>query len=529
MESYTAALAALNCCTISGGGGNATIPAAAISTACTASTDDDVAALQLPLLTNRALAQHRLGEYAAAAEDAEAALQLSPGSTKAAFRAAAARLALGNGHAADRHAVLVCKHGSGAGTERDSVPAGWAALAQHAAALAAHQQRVETVQQQPHDDPPASVHQRVAALLRSLQAEAEGEEAELPGGPVQLLQQLAGVAGCGTGSGSSSTDSSSSDSSGACDAGTAAAAEAAAALCAVPGQRCWRLLLFFLADPDPACRAAAAAALRAAGQAAAAGSPCVLWPAEVWRRLLAAALAADRQGDCGALSAEAMLLLHWAAERDSWVRQQLLTSPLPPEEAAVGEQGAGGGPPLAQLTALLGDASRLHFVAPATAAAAAQLLRQYAADPAAAQALGSLGCRPLLALLRAAGAAEGMAAFQQPGDGADASNSADPAGVAGPDGTQAAAAGGGGAAATGEGQTGDAELEALQALRKKKRAIYDAELVAVRCALLGALAELAGACRELLLAECVVRGAPAGSGDKRRASAGPFLTGEPPA
>lgn len=423
---------------------------------------------------------------------------------------------MGNGIAADRHASPLCSLGDTPGKELNGASAGWALLAQHAATLAAHQRRVEAVQQRLSADPldRVPVHQQVAALLRSLQAEAEGEDAELPGGAVHLLRQLAALLGADRGTGSSAAS----------DRATAAS-EAAAALCAAPGQRGWRLLLFFQADPDPACQAAAAASLRAAGQAAAAGSPAVLWPAEVWCRLLAAALSAATQ-EAGPLhSASAMRLLHWAAERDAWVRQQLFTHPLYGGEEAAGKPATAGAAPLTQLAAPLGDATRLHLMAPAAVVAAAQLLQLYASDSAAADALGSLGCRPLHALLRAVSSAEGMAAFQQPESSSAAAAAPAPAGPAG---EQADAAFGGdsGSGAAAGGPLEDPELEALQALRRKRRAIYDEELVAVRRALLGALAELAGGCRELLLAECVAREGPAGSAGRRKVSAGPCLTGE---
>lgn len=509
MQAYTDALGLLPCSSGSEGDGNAAAPACPPGATCTACGGDPATNLRLPLLTNRALARHRLGKYAAAAEDAEAALQLDPSNVKAAFRAAAAHLALGDGISAERHASMLSSRGDAPGAGINVAPAGWGAVTQHAAALAAHQRRVEAIHQGQHAYPQAqsSLQPHMEALLGSLQAEAEGEDAELPGGPVHMLQQLATLLGDGEG---------------------VAAAEAAAVLCAAPGQRGWRLLLFFLADPDPACQAAAAAALRAAGRAAALNSSAVLWPAEVWRRLLAAALAAGRSAGSDPLSVAPMQLLVWAAERDAWVLQQLLTHPLPGGEPAVDEPDTAGLAPLTQLSALLINASKLQLVEPEAVVAAAKLLRLYASDPAAAEALGNLGCRPLLALLRAASSAEGMAAFQQPGDEANAgSTSAVAAAAEGPAGEQVDAAAGTAAAAAAGAQTEDPEQAALQALRRKRRAIYDGELVALRRALLGALAELAGSCRELLLVECVVREGHAGWASKRKVSAGAFLTGEP--
>ncbi|KAL4440288.1 hypothetical protein ABPG75_003289 [Micractinium tetrahymenae] len=519
VEAYTAALEALGCSvatnTFSSNASAADAPAAG------GATGSPNISLRVPLLTNRALARHRIGEYAAAAEDAEAALRLQPGNVKAAFRAAAARLALGDGIAAEQHAALLCADGSSRGKEAGAAPAGWAAVAQRAAAMAAHQRRVEAVQRQlAASQAEGSVPQRVAALLGALAAEAEGEDVELAGGPVALLHQLAALLSADGSHARRTSDRG-------CGREEAAGAEAAAVLCAAPGQRGWRLLLFFLADPDPTCQAAAAAALRAAGQAAAAGSRAVQWPAEVWRRLLAAAATPGRDDSSRAGSAAAMQLLGWAAERDSWVRQQLLTHPLPAEVSPACQQAGSEDSPLVQLTAMLEDTSRLHRMAPAAVVAAAQLLRLYASDSVAAEVLGNLGCRPLLALLRAADSADGMAAFAQPSDNANGDSAAAPGpAAAGPAGEAADTAIDSDSGSSGAGgQPEDPEVVALQALRKKRRAIYDKELVAVRRALLAALAELADGCRELLLAECVSQQGPASAGGgKRRAAAGAFLT-----
>lgn len=413
--------------------------------------------LRAALLTNRALAQHRMGRYAAAAQDAEAALEASASDGKATLRAAAARLMLGDGAAAARHAALFAEQGAGAGGDSAAAPTqqlAAAALARHAAALAAHQQRLAELAQSPAADDCA-----VADLLAALEAEAEGS-GDGAAGPADLAQQLAKR--------------------------LAADAAAAARLEALQGHQ---LLIFFLADPDPACQQAAAAALRAAGQAAAAGSPgVVLWPAAVWRRLAALATEAG-----GAGSALAMQLLGWAAEQDAWVRQHSLLHPL--AGAAAPPSAGMTVSPVAQIAGMLGDSARLQRMQPAAVTAAACLLRLYASDAAAAEGLLAQGCQPLLALLRAAAAVESMVVFQPAPD------------ASGSEGSSASSS------------TADAEEEARQQLRLKLQRVFVGEAVALRHALLGAAADLAAASRALLLAEAV-REVDSG---KKQAAAGPLL------
>ena len=475
------------------------------------------AACRLPLLTNRALAAHRLGDYAAASQDAEAALGLDAANSKAAFRAAAARLALGDVAATARHAALLQP---ARGVAAQALPAGWAALQQHAAALLAHQQRVEAckadIQQQGNGQ---AVRQAVGRLLQVLAAEAAGEEeedgAELPaGGAAALLEQLAGMlnsAGSGGGEDTPATPA----------VPAAAAAAAAAAMDAAPGQRGWRLLLFFLADPDPRCQAGAAAALQAAALAAGGGGS-VIWPAEVWHRLAAAA---TNWSGGSSTAAPAMQLLAWAAERDAWVRQQLLTHPLPAEGASsAATVGAGRLSPLAQLVGVLGDAKQLRHAPPAAAAAAAALLQHYGHDPVAAEALRVLACRPLLALLRATAGVDGMAAFAQEEKQQDGTGAHAPGGAHAP----ASGAAGGGSSTSSH---LDPEQEALEALRRKLAAVYIAEAVALRQSLLSAACQLARGAHELLLQEAVDSSSAGGSsssggGAKRGVAAGAFLIGE---
>ena len=470
------------------------------------------APLRLAVLTNRSLALHRLGRHAAAAEDAEAALRLDPTSTKAAFRAAAARLMAGEGAAAARHAqVLLCIGPAAHEGASASPPAAWAALAQHAAALAEHERRLAANQEH------AAV-QRVAELLAELEAEAAGE-GETEGGPVELLQRLAALLGAGSkqeGNSCSTAHASSAGSNSGSDAEAAGAA--AAALEAHP--QGFRLLLFFLADPDPATQQAAAGALQATARAAGGGAPAVaLWPSQLWQRL--AALTADAGG--GGVQAAALRLLRWAAERDSWVRQHLLLHPLPASSLgdAASKTASGSTATVAQVAGLLSDAGAVQRMSPAAVQAAAQLLRVYASDAAAAEGLAQLGCRPLLALLHAVTAAEGMPGFQPPEQAATADG--------GPDASLAGGSGGsasGAAPATVAASKEEAEQAALEALRSKLRNVFIPELVSLQRCLLSAAADLAGASRELLLAE-VVQGQGGSGGGKRGVSAGPFLTGEP--
>lgn len=474
----------------------------------------DATPLRLALLTNRSLALHRLGRYAAAAADAEAALQLDPASTKAAFRAAAAHLMAGNGAATAQHAQALVMCGSPAGgttCEAPSQPAAWAALARHATALAAHQQRLANAQQA------AAAVPDVGELLEALAAEAEGE-GDAAGGPAALLHRLAALLGADGGQQASSSRHSSGSSTG------SDAEKAAVALEAHP--QGFTLLLFFLADPDPAAQQAAVAALQAAGCAAAGGSTAaVLWPSQVWQRL--AALGTDAAG--GELQASALRVLSWAAGQDPWVREQLLLHPLP---APAGTSPASAAPPgspaiTAQVAGMLAQPATLHNMAPAAVQAAAELLRQYATDAAAAEALAQLGCRPLLALLHAARQAEGMAAFRAPeqdgdADAAAAGTNGDEVCAPGRDSSASSRAGAGSAASP-----ADAEQEALEALRSKLRKVFIADLVALQRCLLSAACRLAVASRELLLSEAVVEqgSSSSGSGGKRGVGAGPFLTG----
>lgn len=453
-------------------------------------------ALRQTLLTNRSLALYRLGDYAVAAGDAEAALQLDATSAKAAFRATAARLMLGDGEAATRHALLLKSLASCPGGD-DAASAAWAVAARHAAALEERQRRLAAHSQRP--DCPAQ--QEAERLLAALAAEAEGEgDAELA--PAALLQQLGTLlSGSIDGGGGSSKYSHSSVS--------LTVAEAAAGACAALERdpQGYGLLLFFLADPDPQCRQAAAAALLSAGQmgpAAGGGAgaesdggeaAAVLWPAQVWRRLVGMA------ADCASSSAAvaALRLLGSAAQRDAWVRQQLLVHPLPGAEP--GAPGDAPAAPVARVAAMLHDDGTLCRLSPAAVEAAAELLRLYASDAAAAAGLLHLGSRPLLALVRAAVAAEGMPAFQP----AAADDSA----------------GGAASAPAAVGSKESLEQEALQQLRKKRQAVYNAELAALQRRLLGAAAQLAGASRDLVAAEAVQA---AGAG-KKGVKAGPLLTG----
>ena len=380
-----------------------------------------------------------------------------------------ARLLLGDGAAAACHAALLPQRAADGGPE----PPAWSTLRAHTEAL---QHRAAAVSSE-------SACPRVQQLLTALAAEAEGEgDEEADRGPAELLTQLAGLL----------TQGSSSSSSGGGGGGGAEEAAAAAAMDASPQGH--RILLFFLADPDPATQRAAEAALQAVAQAAAGSPAAVLWPAQVWARLTAVATEPQQ----GSAAAAAMELLRWAAERDAWVRQQVLTHPLvaPAAEGAEPVSLA----PLPRIAAALRDSERQ--LPPAAAEAAARLFRAYAADPAAAEALGTLGCSPLLALLRAAAAADSEA-------------------------VEAASAGADVPADAGASGPGSAEAAALQQLRLKRLQVYDAPRVCLRRSLLAAAAELAGASRELVRAEAVqAAGSRSGGGSKRSAQAGAFLAGQ---
>jgi hypothetical protein len=334
--------------------------------------------------------------------------------------------------------------------------------------------------------------QAVLQTLQALRAEAEGDgEWEEDADALNLLEQLTALLSSSSGTGNTGSIE------------YAAAAAAAAAL-ESPGQQGQQLLLFYLSDA--ACQQAAAGALRAAGQAAAAGSAAVLWPAGVWQRLEAMATAVSG-GESSSTAVVAMQLLGWAAGQDGWVRQQLLLHPLPAPNGATPAVGTSS--PVAQVVAQLATRSQLQAMQPAAIVAAAQLLQQYAADAASSKGLLALGCRPLLALVRAAAAAEGLDAFAP----ADASTGLSSEPAAG----QAAAV-----ASSREG----AEQQALHELRQKRQQVFNAGLVAVRRALLTAAADLEGSSQELLLAEAVERkGSGEGGGGKTTVTAGAFLTG----
>lgn len=475
----------------------------------------DAAPLHLALLTNRSLALHRMGRYAAAAADAERALQLEPSNSKAAFRAAAAQLMAGDGATAMQHARLLVCDDSAAAEDSSSAAASqlaaWAALARHATALTGHQQRLAAAEASTGANP------EIWELLEALAAEAEGE-GEAAGGPAALLHRLAALLGAGGRHGESGASSGiGSNSSNRGDA-----TKAAVALEAHP--QGFRLLLFFLADLDPAAQQAAAAALQAAAHAAAGGrAGTVLWPSQVWQRL--AALATDTSG--GEVQRAALRLLSWAAGQDTWVREQLLLHPLHTASSSPEASAATHGSPavVAQVAGLLLQPATLHRMAPAAVQAAAELLRHYAKDAAAAEALAQLGCQPLLALVCAASLAEGMAAFQtaQQNEGAeDPTVSAAERYAPGGDGSSSSKTGGG----CGDSSI-DPEQEALEALRDKLHKVFIADLVALQRCLLAAACQLANASLELLLGEAVVEQASGGgaASGKRGVGAGPFLTG----
>ncbi len=486
------------------------------------SSPADSAPLRLALLANRSLALHRLGRYAAAAADAEAVLKLDPSSSKAAFRAAAARLMMGDGAAAAQHAQVLVKDGGPAAQTTSgaaaSQPATWAALARHAAALAEHQLQLAVAEEH------AAAVPEVGELLEALAAEAEGE-GEAAGGPAALLHRLAALLGAGGRQGGVDCADSSSSSRGS----SSASVEQKAAVVLEVHPQGFRLVLFFLADPDPAVQQAAIAALQAAAQAAAGCSAAtVLWPGHVWQRL--AALGADAGG--GEVQQCALCLLSWAARNDAWVREQLLLHPLPAPGSSTDASSTLPGSPaiVAQVAGLLAEPATLHSMAPAGAQAAAGLLQHYATDAAAAEALAQLSCQSLLALLCAAREAEGLAVFRPPDQAAadDAAAAGDNAQAYAPNHDGGPAQSGGGNHIKDSSKAVDPEQEALEALQSKLRKVYIADLVALQRCLLAAACQLAGASRELLLGEAVVEQSSPGASGKRGVGAGPFLTGGSP-
>lgn len=440
-------------------------------------------ALRVMLLSNRSLALFRLGDYAAATEDAQAVLELQPGLSKAAFRAAAGQLALGDAASAvHRLRAMRCE----AGAKPADMAAGWVALEVHAAARLAHEER-RSASSGSSEKQQQQLQVLACQVAAELAAEADGE-AGADADPVELLQQLTSLLGSG--------------------ADQDAAAEAAAAL-EDPGRQCYQLLLFHLAGPSSSCVRAAAAALQAAAVAAGAGSPAVLWPTTVWLRLTAMAV------DCcsGDSAAAAMQLLGWAAARDAWVRQHVLLHLLPGSPAGPAQES-----PVERILGLLEDTGRLHKAAPDAVVAAALLLQQYASDVASTEVV--LHCRPLLPLLRAAAAAPGMAAFQPQGsEGGEACEEDGP----GADGGSAELDG------TASLSMEDMEQHALQQLRRKLQHVFIPELVAVRSCLLGAASALAGSSRHLVLAEAVEEKAAGSSADgKKTVVPGAFVTGKVP-
>lgn len=426
-------------------------------------------ALRLTLLTNRSVAQYREGSYASSSKDAQAVLSEEPKHVKATYRAAAAQLQQGN--AATAVQLLDALQQLGPGNPGQPLPPDWEALKAHAEARLAHEDRKRRCSG-------GDAGTRVAAILADLEAEADGE---LDGDPQVLMSQLTALL-----EGQQPEEGSS----------AAAALEA-------PGSRAFQLLLFHLAGPNAACSQQAQAVLKAAAVVAGGTARAtVLWPPLVWQRLVASATDSGSGG-----SAAALRLLGWAACHDTWVRQHLLPHPLP--------GGGAGSSPLEQILAMLHDASKLQHAVPESVELAAALLLHSSRDAGSLEALH--GFRPLLALLRAATAAEGMSAFHVAGqetlDAGDEQEAG--AGLARGGGMAAAVAA---APATEE----EAEERALQALRLKRQQVFVAELVRLQRSLLRAACTLAEASRELAAAEAVQGRA---AGGKSVLTAGPFLTG----
>lgn len=457
--------------------------------------------LKVTLLCNRSLAHHRLGSYAAAANDAQAALHLQATHSKAAFRLAAALLQLGDVTAA-MHALHLPPESQG--STRGQLPAGWDVLKAHAASRLAHERR----QAASVVGAAGSAWAQLQGVLALLEAEADGEADGPEADPAALMQQLAALLKPPARS----------------DASSVEVAACLAASLEAPGCRAYQLLLFHLASPTASCVEAAASALKAAALAAAASSSATLWPAVVWQRLVA--LATDCSGGTHSGMAAALQLLEWAAGRDSYVRLQLLLHPLPVLEGA-----ESNGSPIDQVLSALADSGRLHHMPPAAVSAAAQLIRRYAADPASTDALAV--CRPLLPLLRAAAAAESMAAFQLEADGANqaASAAVEASQADGGSGLVRSSAGLSASPADQEAQPAaprtlaEAEEQALLALRQKRQRVFIAELVSLRRELLGAALQLAARSRELLLREAVEERASGVREGKRSVGAGAYLTG----
>lgn len=394
-------------------------------------TDQPAASrLAVALLSNRALARLRRGEHAAAAADAEAALEAEPAHARARHRAVLSYLAMGDATSAIAHAAML--------------PPGDSALRQRAHAAAAHATRLAET---PAGVPLLSALDRLNRLLKALRADLAGDdEADLD--IAAALQEVAA---------------------------TLSSEHGPPALALLEKEGGYQMLLMLLTASDSACQAAAADVLRAA---ATVGGVAVLWPPALWSRLLA--LACSVSAPPAATSA-AMQLLAVAAKQDAWVRTELLVNPL--AAAAPGDEP--GPVPLAAITEMLGDGSRLEWSGMSTIAAAAQLLQLYSADAASARTLLSLprGCHPITALLQACEAARHMRQLE---DGEQASSSAAlqetlPA----------------------------TEREALAQLRQKQRAVFDTRLVALRRTLLAAAAGLSAAAApggmELAASEAVGR------------------------
>lgn len=241
----------------------------------------------------------------------------------------------------------------------------------------------------------------------------------------------------------------------------------------------YRLLWYFFTE---AFCADAANVLRAAGTEA------VLWPEQEWARLLGLAL--GKEGPL--LAASALELVLWAAEVNLvWVRRHLMVQPLPGHPETV---------PLQQIVRAL-EASKGSATGWGVAAVAnaAKLLAVYGSSsaPEAAKALSALACRPLEALITAFGAAEDIAESDRQ-LAVKAGKACEPSAIP------------------------PSEAEALEKLLAKRRAVFDAQVVALQRTLLCTLCVLSSN-RDLVMAEAVTSQRVAPSKGGKKSQSGPLV------
>lgn len=267
----------------------------------------------------------------------------------------------------------------------------------------------------------------------------------------------------------------------------------------------YRLLWFYFV---PAHCEIAAEVLRAAA------TPGIFWPEDTWRRLLATAAGGKTENN---VAKEAMQLITWAARvSPSWVKCQVLVHPLlslkgnftsdtaPAADLRNSAESSENRTPETPLGTIIramrstGTSSKGPKLTFEALKVAADLLKLFGQDPGGVNALRALGAEPLQALLTPAAAASdiavGVASNSLPSTG-NAKQTKTNQPLRSPSQQQNI---------RDDNPLSLEEQEALEALREKQRAIFDATAVDLRRTLLSTLGVLCSH-RDLVLDEAIIR------------------------